>query len=205
MSALEEKLQWRYATKKFDGREISQEDLARILEAIRFAPTSFGLQPFHVTVVKDKELKETLKSLSWNQEQVTTCSHVLVFSSRTDFMNRTDEFFKLMTGGNSEIEEKLKGYRDMIEGTVKNLEGYQAVTWAGKQAYIALGFALATCAELSIDSCPMEGFDRDGFKKALDLPEHIHPQVMLTVGYRDSSDLVRPKVRFSNEDLFDIR
>lgn len=198
-------LNWRYATKKFDGREISKEDLASVLESIKLAPTSFGLQPFHLTVIKDSGIKESLKALSWNQEQVTSCSHVLVFSSRTDFLERTDDFFKLMTGGNSEIEEKLKGYKEMIVGTVKDLEGYQAVTWAGKQAYIALGFALATCAELSIDSCPMEGFDRDGFKKALGLPEHFHPQVMLTVGYRDPSDTVRPKVRFSNDDLFDVR
>lgn len=200
-----EKLNWRYATKKFDQQEISQEDLSVILEAVKLTPTSFGLQPFHVTVVKNHELKETLKALSWNQEQLTSCSHVLVFSSRTDFMERTEEYFKLMTGGNKEIEEKVKGYREMIEGTVKGLEGYQAVTWAGKQAYIALGFALVACAELNIDSCPMEGFDRDGFKKALDLPDHIHPQVMLTVGYRHDSEVVRPKVRFGEKDLFDFR
>ena len=31
--------------------------------------------------------------------------------------------------------------------------------WSQKQAYIAMGVLLTTCALLEIDACPMEGFD----------------------------------------------
>ena len=38
-----ENLQWRYATKQYDPtRKVAQEDVDKILEAARFAPTSSG-------------------------------------------------------------------------------------------------------------------------------------------------------------------
>lgn len=51
-------LQWRYATKKMNGASIPEKKLGNILEAIRMAPTSIGLQPFHVIHITDPELKE---------------------------------------------------------------------------------------------------------------------------------------------------
>jgi len=43
-----DQLNWRYATKRMNGAKVPQEKVDRILEAIRLAPTSFGLQPFKV-------------------------------------------------------------------------------------------------------------------------------------------------------------
>ena len=77
--------------------------------------------------------------------------------------------------------------------------------WASKQAYIALGFGLAACAELQIDSCPMEGFDPVQMKQILALPAHLYPCVMLAVGKRAASEVLKPKVRFDKADLFDTR
>ena len=81
--------------------------------------------------------------------------------------------------------------------------------WAARQAYIALGFGLAACAELKIDASPMEGFKPDEFKKILELPDHIDPVVIMALGYRDMEDHASPqhraKVRFSKDDLFEFR
>jgi nitroreductase len=54
MSDVINHLNWRYATKKFDpAKKLDEDKLNRILEAIRLAPTSSGLQPFEVFVVKN--------------------------------------------------------------------------------------------------------------------------------------------------------
>lgn len=58
-----EKLNWRYATKKMNGAKVPQEKIDSILEAIRLAPTSSGLQPFEVIVITNKELLEKLNQL----------------------------------------------------------------------------------------------------------------------------------------------
>ena len=80
MSLLED-LKWRYATKKMNGTKVPQDKLDYILEAARLAPSSSGLQPYKVIVISDKALLEKIKGISWNQSQVTDCSHLLVFAA----------------------------------------------------------------------------------------------------------------------------
>lgn len=195
-------LNWRYATKSFDSsKKVSPENLAKILEAIKLAPTSFGLQPFHVVNVVDTAKREELKTLAWGQPQISEASHLLVFCARTDIKERIETFFEMATGGDEAIKTAMATYKGMMDGFEANLPTDQKLAWAAKQAYIALGFALAAAAELEIDSCPMEGFDPTGFKAALNLPENIAPVVCLPIGYRSSTDSIRPKVRFTLADL----
>lgn len=198
-------LHWRYATKHFDGSKLSDKQLEAILDAIRLAPSSYGLQPFHVTVVSDTALREQLKKSAWDQAQLTTASHVLVFSARTDLQGRIESHLMNTAGGNPEIRAKLSGFEAALKDFAEGKSEADIKTWAAKQAYIALGFGLAACAELQIDSCPMEGFDSEQFKKILDLPAHLYPCVVLAVGKRASTDVLKPKVRFDRADLFDAR
>ena len=56
MNKIIEDLNWRYATKAFDPtKDIAETDLETILEAFRLSASSFGLQPWKLFVVKNKE------------------------------------------------------------------------------------------------------------------------------------------------------
>lgn len=192
-------LEWRYASKKFDTtKKVSDEDITKILEAIRFTPTSFGLQPYHFYVVTNQEKKDAIQAVSWNQPQVGTCSHLIVMCSCKDLMALKDEYFDGLSGGSAEVRANMKGYEDMVTGFIP----YASPEWAKKQTYIAQGFALAACAELQIDSCPMEGFDPVAVGKILEIPENLEVAVMLPVGYRAVDEHPRPKFRFTKEKLF---
>ncbi len=197
-------LSWRYAAKKFDtSKKVSEEDLARILEAIRLTPTSFGLQPYHFYVVSDQATKDKIQAVAWNQPQVGTSSSVIVFAARTDLMETKDEYFTLLSWGNPEARAGLKGYEDMVTGFAASKDEAAALVWASKQTYIAHGFAMAAAAELEIDSCPMEGFDPVAVGEILGLPESQKALVMLPIGYRAEWEAPRgEKVRFSKEALF---
>lgn len=197
-------LNWRYATKKFDtSRKVSDTDVDSILEAIRLTPTSFGLQPYHFYVVTNQEIKDKIQAVSWNQPQVGTSSHLIVLAARTDLAKTNDEYFTLMSGGDAGVRANLKGYEDMVNGTIQAKESANAgFDWAARQAYIAQGFGLAACAELEIDSCPMEGFDPVAVGEILGLPESQKAVVLLPIGYREVGETPRPKVRFSKEALF---
>jgi|GEM_PF-180667 len=198
-------LQWRAAIKQFDGSTLSDKQIETILDAVRLAPTSYGLQPFHVTVVADMKVREQLKKAAWDQAQLTTASHVLVFSARTDLKDRVEAHLMNTAGGNPDIRAKLTGFEAALKEFAEGKTEADIQQWASKQAYIALGFALAACAELQIDSCPMEGFDPVQFKTILGLPSHLYPCVILPVGKRAASEVIRPKVRFGGDDLFDAR
>ncbi|MCC6758048.1 MAG: nitroreductase family protein [Candidatus Omnitrophica bacterium] len=57
LSNLEQVLNWRYATKKFDpAQTISEKNLKEFLDAMRLSLSSFGLLPRKLLVIKDKAL-----------------------------------------------------------------------------------------------------------------------------------------------------
>lgn len=197
-------LNWRYATKSFDtARKVSDADLDTILEAMRLTPTSFGMQPYHFYVVSNQDIKDKIQAVAWNQSQIGTSSHLIVFAARTDLTTLKEEFFEGLSGGNPEIRAHLKGYEDMVAGFVASKTDTQDIlAWSAKQAYIAQGFALAAAAELQIDSCAMEGFDPNAVGEILRLPPTQKAVVMLPIGYRAATETPRSKFRFSRESLF---
>lgn len=199
-------LLWRYATKKFDvTKKIPQSDVDIILESIRMAPSSFGLQPFHVDIVETQSLREKLQKAGFNQSQFTSCSHLLVFSSDTDFSSHVQQLVAHLVAHNTP-ETSVSRMKKTIQGFVllKTLL-LQRQSWAARQAYIALGFALLAAAQLKIDACPMEGFSAPQFDAILGLPAHRKSIVVLTLGYRDVTDTAHPKYRKSREELFSVR
>lgn len=180
-------LEWRRAVKHFGSGEV---DTAPIVEAMINAPSSFGLQPYTILAIKNKEIKETLKPLSYNQVQVTECQTLFILCARTDVKVRAEEYLKA-TGA--------EGVREMLMGFLSYLPDPTA--WAAKQAYIALGFGLAAAAEHKIASCPMEGFNAVEVAKVLELPSTLVPVVYLAVGEAADEDGTHPRFRFPESDL----
>jgi nitroreductase/dihydropteridine reductase len=127
-------LTWRYATKKFDTtKKVSPENLAKILEAIRMTPTSFGLQPYHFYVVENRETLAKIQAVSWNQQQVGTASHMIVMCARNDLTQVKDEYFDALSGGDASVRASLAGYEQMVIGFLP----HASPEWAKKQVYIA--------------------------------------------------------------------
>ena len=191
-------LSWRCATKKFDpSRPLSVETISTITDAAKMAPSSFGLQPFYIKVISDEKIRTQLMAAGWNQQQFITAGHVLVFIARTDFDQRLQEFLVDSAKMQGKSLADMAGYGNMIKGFIEKKTPAEKLAWSQRQAYLALGFALAACAELGIDSCPMEGFGSEEFDKILGLPAHENACVALPIGYR-SPDFIqaKAKVRF---------
>jgi nitroreductase len=195
-------LKWRYAVKEFkQGDYIDSEYLKDILKAVKYTPTSFGLQPYHVYVVSNKDTLNSLYKASFNQTQIKTCEYLLVFCAKTDVQKRTGDYIKVASkelGLKGKI--KLKGFEAMVRGFFTTKDHEYTLNWAKNQAYIALGFALAAAAELKVDSAPMEGFNPKKFAEILKVKKDETPCVILAIGVRKENPS-RKKVRFSKKDL----
>lgn len=204
---LQEKLNWRYATKKMDpSRKVSDEKLAHILEAIRLAPTSSGLQPFEVFVVTNPDVRAQLRAAAYDQAQVTEGSHLLVFAA---WDNYTEARIDAVSG---DIAAKRGGTNDAVTTYYTNLksmylprsaeENYQH---AARQAYIALGIALTAAAFEAVDATPMEGFDPAKVDEILGLREKgLRSVALMPIGYRAvEGDWLAglPKVRRDLDEL----
>ncbi len=204
-----ESLNWRYATKKFDKeKELSEEDLEKLLESIRLSASSYGLQPYEVFVIKNRELRKDLKAAAWNQSQITDSSHVIVFANfRKIEESDIDAYLDNIAKTRNISREDLKGMEEMLKKTILSLTEEEQKLWGAKQTYIALGNLLSAAAEFRIDACPMEGFDKEKFDELLDLKEkNLTSSVMATVGYRSEEDKVQylEKVRKSKSELFQL-
>lgn len=203
MSSFIKNLDWRFATKQFDTeKKVKKEDLEIILESIRMTPTSFGLQPLHVYVISAQKLKDKIKIRSFLQPQVAECSHLLIFCAETDVDKRIKQYLKEVEKGLG-VKEKLKlqGLKMRMLGWLKTKSEEEVKSWAMNQAYIALGFAMAACAELKVDSCPMEGFVPAQVDKLLKLPKNHKSVVFLALGQRKENPK-REKIRLKNTELF---
>ena len=199
-----ENYNWRYATKRMNGENIDSDKTAAILEAIRLAPSSMGLQPFRVIVAESKEIREQLKSACFNQPQITESAFMLIFAVITDnYQQLAEDYIKLIAKTRNQSEDSLNDFKNRIQ---KYTEGKNNTAWAARQAYIALGFGLATAAMLKVDSTPMEGFNPEAVDKVLDLENKgLKSVVMMAVGKRDEKNdyLVNlPKVRKDAADFF---
>jgi len=187
--------QKRYATKKFDGKTIPEEKVKQLFEMIRFAPSSFNIQPWKVVVITDKATKEKLLPVSLNQPQITSCSHLLVFCANTDIEGNIEKLgTELIKGGAA--AEGIRGYLEMMRNFAKGLNKEQKLAWTQRQLYIALGNALNGAKALGFDSCPMEGFDAKRYAEILKLPTHLVPTALCPIGY--ASDKPTPKMRFTD-------
>lgn len=207
MENINEALEWRYATKQFDStKKLSEEQVQSITEAMRLAPTSYGLQSWKAIIVTNPEIRTQLRAAAWDQSQVTDASHFIVLAVRKDINEAfVDEYMQHIAKVRQVGVETLEGFAGMIKGSFQGKSPEQLRDWATHQAYIALGFGLETAALNKIDACPMEGFDRKQFDEILGLEKMgLESKVALAIGHRSSDDDAASwtKVRFAPEDLF---
>ncbi len=180
-------LEWRRAVKSFGEGPVNTEV---VVKAMVNAPSSFGLQPYKILAVRNKELKERLLPACYGQAQVTTCDTLFVLCAMKNVEERAEEYLKT-TGA--------EGMREMLMGFLSYLP--DKTSWSARQAYIALGFGLAACAENQIASCPMEGFVASQVAEILDLSSNLSPVVLLAVGQHSGKEDPYPRFRFPESDL----
>ncbi|UII20613.1 NAD(P)H-dependent oxidoreductase [Fulvivirga ligni] len=204
--SLYDNLHWRYATKKMNGTAVPEEKVEKILEAIRMAPTSMGLQPFQVIVITDHELKKEILPLAFNQQQMVDSSHLLVFAAWDQVTEaRAKAFIELNMKVRNVTEESLATVAGYLENLVK--AGAESnFNWTSRQAYLAMGFGLVAAAEEKVDATPMEGFNNAGLDELLGLDKiGLKSVTLMPLGYRDEENdwlASLPKVRKPAEELF---
>ena len=202
-------LNWRYATKKFNSEKtIDQDKIATIKESLRLVPTSYGLQPLKFLFIENKAIRNELLAASYGQNQIADASHLIVIcASKTMNSVDVDAYLKNIAATRSVSIDSVQGYGDFMKGTFDRLSDEDIFIWNCKQAYIALGQLLHTCASLRIDATPMEGFNPEEYAKILKMDnDTYHPALLCPIGYRSDNDDSQhlAKVRKSHDDLFEI-
>jgi len=203
----------RHTTKAYDAsKKISDENVEKIKELLRFSPSSTNAQPWHFVIASTKEGKELVakgtEAYPFNTPAILNASHVVVFCTRLtieqDFLLRVleqeakdgrydaDPSFKeqMHDGRNFFIDLHKQDYKDVQH-------------WMDKQVYLNVGQFLLGVATMGIDATPMEGIDVKSLDEALGLRERGYTSlVAVTLGYHDvtndyNSKLAKSRLPYS--------
>lgn len=198
-----EAMNFRHACKVFDeNKKIKSEDLDFILEVGRLSPSSFGMEPWKFLVVQNQDLKEKLRPFCWNQPQITTCSDLVVILSKIDDLKPQNEYVGKMFArrnlSQENYEKYLNLYANHLSHTMSSDENILA--WGARQCYIAIGNMMSGAASIGIDSCPMEGFEKEKIEEILQLDSSRYQlAVIVAFGYRINEQ--SEKLRLNKEEI----
>jgi nitroreductase / dihydropteridine reductase len=184
---LNEKLNWRYATKKYDlARPVPQDKLDRILEAVRLAPTSSGLQPFEVLIVNNPETRAKIRAVGFDQSPITDASELLVFAAWDNYTEaRIDDVVTRTAAARGVPAEGVASYYQKLKDLYLPRPAEVNHQHAARQAYIAFGVGTVAAAFEEVDATPMEGFDPDKVDEILGLRARgLRSVTLLALGYR---------------------
>ncbi len=200
-------MNFRHACKIFDEKKkINENDLRYILNAGINSPSSFGMEGWKFLVITNQKLKEELKPYCWNQPQITTCSHLIVILAAINRL-RSDsgvpiKRFKRRKGSKDMVEKYLIKYKDYIKNVIGE-DDESIFQWSARQTYIAAANMMTAAATIHIDSCPIEGFERDKVEEILKLnTKEFRVSLLLPFGYRIN---IQPKrLRLSFYEVVDF-
>ena len=199
------RLEWRYATKKFDKtKKLPISKLNILKQAFNLTATSFGLQTISLVVIENNKLRTLLLEHSFKQAQVIDASHLLVICIKNTIIDKdVNDYFNSIKTIRNTSETILESYRNNLIKTMTTMSEKEQQQWSMNQAYIALGNLMTVCAIEGIDSCAMEGFIPDKYDEVLNLKEKgLKSVLLLPVGYRADDDMFAgfKKVRKELED-----
>lgn len=213
----------RRSTRHFDEKPVAPELLEKLLEAARWSPSAFNLQPTNFVVVTDQKLKEKLYPACMRQSQILEAGAVVVFTGdrkvvehhfekilQQDRQARANsaEYENLLrknvplsfNRGFLGIEFLLKFLIEKIGGIFTPIPKLQAVDldyWLAKQVSIAAQTFLLAAEIAGLATCPMEGFSERAVQKALKIPKDQAVILIVPVGYADNSAQTKTRLPLS--------
>jgi len=201
-----EAMAFRHACKIFDeSKKIPDEKMKYILEAGRTSPSSFGMEAWKFLVITNEELKEKIKPLCWNQPQITTCSHLVIVLAGIESVKPSSGEVEKRFARRPMDKETLENYMSIYAGHLADTlsSDKNIYAWTARQTYIAAGNMMTAAAFEGIDSCPIEGFEKENLEKLLALDTRKYQIAMLLpFGYRINEQ--PPQLRLDFDEVVEF-
>ena len=209
----------RHTVKAYDPeRKISDENISKIKELLRFSASSTNAQPWHFVIASTEEGKERIAKSTdrlypFNRNSIVNASHVVVFCSKLDIeedyllhvLEKEDQDGRY--GGNADFKSQMHAGRNLFVDLHKH-DFKDVQHWMDKQVYLNLGAFLLGVSTLGIDATPMEGIEINELDKQLGLRAQGYTGlVVVPIGYHDPENDYNaklPKSRLAESDILTL-
>lgn len=196
-------MDFRHACKLFDEtKKISDEDMQYILEVARKSPSSFGMEGWKFLVITNDGLKAKLRHACWDQAQITSSSHLVVILTAIQNVKPEYGVVRKRFERREMPVEKLEFYIDLYSSHLKNTlsSDENIYAWTAKQTYIAAANMMTAAAFRGIDSCAIEGYDKNAVEEILGLnTKEFQVSLILPFGYRANEQ--SKQMRLAKEEI----
>lgn len=186
----------RHTVKAYDpNKKISDENVEKIKELLRFSASSTNAQPWHFILASTEEGKERIAKandsmFSFNNPSILAASHVVIFCSRLTI--EEDHLSAVLEQEEADGRFPAKEHKEQMDAGRKmfiniHKQDYKDVQhWMDKQVYLNIGAFLLGVSTLGIDATPMEGIDIKSIDEEFGLREKGYTSlVAVTLGYHD--------------------
>ncbi|MCL5736934.1 MAG: nitroreductase family protein [Actinobacteria bacterium] len=188
----------RYACRQYLDKKVPEETIRELLEIMSYSVSAINLQPWRIKVVSDQETKDKLFEATWGQNQVKTCSHLLVLCADVDYPAIIAKFDKTLAAANAP-DDMRSAMVELAANVSNGMSPEQKLQWSQNQVYIMLGNAVNGAYSLGLASGPMTAFQPGEFAKILKLPANIVPTALVAVGY--PADKFLGKMRYPVDEI----
>lgn len=178
-----------------ENEQMTEEDFKNIFELTKLAPSAYNLQFTNYLVITDQEKKERVKELSYNQYKIHTASGVVIVMGNKNSieMPEVEKIYSPLKMLNmmDEVEydmtmDIIKGYSDGLKNNPHELN-LELVRNAGIHAMLFM----LSAKHYGFDTCPMHVHNVEELRKEFNIPNHLEPVMMITIG--KSVDKVRAR------------
>ncbi len=176
----------RYTVKKYNPYgTLSDETVQQLKDILQLSPSSINSQPWNFIFVNESsENREKLADASyWNKDKIVNSNLLIVFQ----VLKNPEDF-----------EKQIEGY--LPEGSVNYYKNFVKSrgeafikSWMAHQVYLSLGVLLSACAEMGLDSTPMEGIENDKYDEIISNDKY-QTLFAVTIGTRSEEDSNQPAV-----------
>ena len=177
----------RRSVKHYDPEHrLSDEEERKLLALAMLSPTAFNIQNWRFVVVKDPELRKQIRSVAWDQAQVTDASLLIVLCADLKAWERDPG--RYWVHAPEEVQSILVPAIDGYYRDKPRVERDEAMRSCG----IAAQTLMLAAKSMGYDSCPMDGFDFDAVGKLIKLPEDHAIAMFVAVGKGTKQPWPRP-------------
>ncbi len=175
-------------------KEIPQEMIKKMVGLARDTPSSFNLQPWNLIILQDRDQKEKLKALAWDQPKVVEAPVTMIVLADKEGWKQGHPGFErtwqeMVKTGMPETQ------RDWFLNATSGLYNWSPdanLAFAAKNAGFFAMSLMYAAVSLGFDSHPMDGFDHEGVKKAFNIPDRYWIPLLLAVGYKKPGLVLDP-------------
>lgn len=169
----------RRSIRKYTDQGVSQEVVAKILEAGRLAPSGNNAQPWRFIVIRDQGLKNKLREVAGKYDFITKAPLVLAVVA--------------------DPKAKMKSVYDKADAPSADKPPTIAVIKAVRDATIAADHMVMAAQDLGLGTCWVAKYEQEDIKPVLGVPEECYVVTLITVGH--AAETPRPTSRHALAEI----